>query len=124
MCGIPQVGRSARIVEDLGERSGDDGALDPALEALQILLRQDSLARGVWHRDAPNTKRSQEGSRFPLRLPFGASVIATLPVVLLRELGLVHVALHLRLQGPPGRLVQGVYHQVVVEARAVVFEAL
>jgi hypothetical protein len=51
--------RSARLAEYVDDRCSDSGFLQPAFEALRILLRQDALARDVRHTDAANPEHGQ-----------------------------------------------------------------
>jgi len=52
---------SARVVEDLTDRRGDNGPFEPALQARQIFLAQDAIARGLGHRDAANAEHGEHG---------------------------------------------------------------
>jgi hypothetical protein len=58
--GMPAATTSAWIVDDLGHRSGNGGLLQPASQALRILLGQDALANGRRQRDASNPKHGQD----------------------------------------------------------------
>jgi hypothetical protein len=50
---------STQVVDHFGDRCGDDGLLQPALQALQVLLGNDALAGKLWHRDGANPKHGQ-----------------------------------------------------------------
>jgi hypothetical protein len=58
------VAGSARVGEDVGEGGSDDGALDPAFEALRVLLGEDALAGGVRDRDATGPEGGEERPGF------------------------------------------------------------
>src|SRR5580704_1937103 len=67
--GTPRSGRPASLVEHLGDRHSEAGALEPALELDPILLGQDALARVVRHGDAASTEHGQQGMRGLLGAP-------------------------------------------------------
>src|SRR4051794_29039189 len=54
---------SARLVEHLGDRRGDDRLLQPAFEALRLLLGHDALARGIVHCHAASPEHRQHVAR-------------------------------------------------------------
>ena len=92
------TGCSARFVHHGGDRCGEDGSLVPPLEPRRILLGQDALPHRVGDRDTPHP---ENGQHIPC-----ARVDLALRDVLLREIALIFVALHHRLQRAPSRLVQ------------------
>src|SRR3954471_14379022 len=112
--GMERSGRagSTRLVEDRGDGSSDGGPLQPELQPLRVLLGQNPLADGVGHREASSPQNGQQGTRRPLG------------DVLLREITLVFVALHLRLQRAASRIVQSIVYEVVVEPAPVVVELM
>jgi len=54
---VPLRAVSAWLIEDFGERGGEDGPLEPVSEALRILLGEDALARGLRDGDAADPER-------------------------------------------------------------------
>src|SRR4051812_47436561 len=62
---------STRIVDPLRDRRSDDGPLEPALQPLRVLLRQDALARGVRHYEAANPEHSENVARSRLDTAVG-----------------------------------------------------
>src|SRR5438132_9789532 len=103
-----QATSSVRLVEDRGDRSRDGGLLQPALQPLRILLGQDPLVDSVRHCNAAYPKSGQQVARRLLGASLGASLGAPLGAplrdILFREIALVFVALHHRLQCTASRL--------------------
>src|SRR3954453_1878144 len=105
---------SVCLVENCGDGSGDDGLLQPAFQPLRVLLGKNALAGSVGHRKAASPQDGQQGASgflgtslveplgtplsAPLGTPLSAPLGAPLCDVLLREIALVFVAFHHRLQ--------------------------